>query len=389
MRLGILTSSVSRDAGGLHDATRCLAQALHRPPEVDVQVLTLRDRFTAADLNTWDPVPVNALPTSGPGALGYAPKLSSALTDASLDILHVHGLWMYPSLASLAWAQRRQTGGLVISPHGMLDRWALKSGHWKKRLVGQLYENAHLRRADCLHALTEAELQSIRAYGLVNPVCVIPNAIDLPSAAPHVPDWRRFLPEDAKVLLYLGRLHAKKGLEPFLETWARVSRLRTEATRQWHLVIAGWNQGGCEAELRTRAAQLNLDRVHFAGPQFGADKSATYGAADAFVLPSFSEGLPMVVLEAWSYGLPVLMTAACNLSEGFVAEAAIEITTEPDGSAAGLEALINASNDARRAMGERGRTLVRRNYSWERVSAEMRAVYTWLVGGGAQPACVV
>ena len=93
----------------------------------------------------------------------------------------------------------------------------------------------------------------------------------------------------------------------------------------WLLVIAGWNQGSQEAMLRRLIDELaSPTTVCLAGPQFGDRKAASFARADAFVLPSFSEGMPIAVLEAWSYGLPVLMTEACNLPEGFAAGAALD-----------------------------------------------------------------
>jgi hypothetical protein len=76
--------------------------------------------------------------------------------------------------------------------------------------------------------------------------------------------------------------------------------------------------------------KLNLsDRITFCGPLHGPAKDAAYASAQAFILPSFSEGLPTTVLEAWAHRLPVLMTAACNLPEGFASGAALEISSEP------------------------------------------------------------
>ena len=116
----------------------------------------------------------------GPRAFGYAPELSRALDAARLDLVHTHGLWMYPSVAAAwRWATRWKRP-LVVSPHGMLEPWAVRNSAWKKRIAGWLFENRHLRRAACLHALNDAEYEAIRAYGLTNPVAVIPNGVDLP-----------------------------------------------------------------------------------------------------------------------------------------------------------------------------------------------------------------
>ena len=150
----------------------------------------------------------------------------------------------------------------------------------------------------------------------------------------------------------------------------------------WVLAIAGWDQGGYESELKQIAAGAS---VVFLGPRFGADKNESYRACDAFILPSLSEGLPMTVLEAWSYAKPVLMTPECNLPEGFSAEAALRIGFSVDEIAAGLKRLVEMSDDDRAAMGSRGRTLVAADFSWPKIGEQMRTIYEWVLGRGAPP----
>jgi glycosyltransferase involved in cell wall biosynthesis len=128
--------------------------------------------------------------------------------------------------------------------------------------------------------------------------------------------------------------------------------------------------------------------VLFLGPQFGDDKAACYRNCDAFILPSLSEGLPMVVLEAWAYGKPVLMTPQCNLPEGFAANAAIRIETSVESIEQGLRELFLTPDSALRGTGERGRALVAGKFTWPKVAAEMKSVYAWALGGGPKPGCV-
>ena len=386
--VGLLTASVSRRAGGLYDATRHLAHALHALA-LDVQVFGLADPDTERDQPGWGALPVQTADVRGPRFFGYAPTLNAALQNAHLDLLHTHGLWMYPSAAGLRWAHAPGKPYL-ITPHGMLDPWAVRNARWKKRLAGWLYENAHLRGAACLHALCEAEADAIRAYGLRNPICIIPNGIDPPAATrPDPPPWRTALPTDANILFYLGRLHPKKGLPHLLRAWS-LARSTHAPADAWHLVIAGWDQGDHESELKRWAQQHGLQHcVHFVGPQFDAAKHASYRHADACILPSFSEGLPMTVLEAWSYGLPVLMTPQCNLPEGFQADAAIQINPEPEHIAQGLTALFAMPDHDRTAMGERGRALVAQRFNWPGIAQQMRSVYQWVLGQGERPECVI
>jgi poly(glycerol-phosphate) alpha-glucosyltransferase len=190
------------------------------------------------------------------------------------------------------------------------------------------------------------------------------------------------------VLFYIGRLHPKKGLKALLQGWSTVQR--DAKTSGWQLVIAGWDQDGHEQELRALASTEGLNEsVHFIGPQFGELKAACFQAAAAFILPSVSEGLPMTVLEAWAYGLPVLMTPECNLPSGFEAGAALRIEPEAQSIAEQLQRLLQMSDGDRRAIGERGLALVKGHHRWSTVATQMAAVYEWALGGGPTPGCLI
>ena len=202
------------------------------------------------------------------------------------------------------------------------------------------------------------------------------------------PPWSGAVAPGCKVLLYLGRLTRKKGVHFLLDGWARALRAGPVG-RDWRLVIAGWSQYGYEAELKAQAAALGLDStVCFPGPQFGQAKAAAFAHASAFALPSTSEGLPTVVLEAWASGLPVLMTPQCNIPEGFAAAAALRVETRAEDLARGLQELFSMTDAERREMGAKGHRLVSEKFTWPKVAREMKAVYEWLLGGGSPPACV-
>lgn len=389
IKQGALVASLSRNAGGMFNSVRQLSLSMNALAGVEVEVFGLADEYVQEDLDSWDGVKTHVLRRMGPRIFGYAPKLESALRGANLDVLHVHGIWMYPSMACRRWAA--ETGKpYVISPHGMLDPWAVRHSGWKKRLAGWLYEDDHLRGAACIRALCEPEAEAIRSYGLRNPVCVIPNGMDLPeNAVAEAPPWQETIPADAKVLFYLGRLHPKKGLANLLRAWA-IARRAGNVQGAWHLVIAGWDQGGHEQELKSLADNLGIGTsTHFPGPQYGAAKHACYSYADAFVLPSYSEGLPMAVLEAWAYGLPVLMTPQCNLPEGFVSGAAVRVEPEADSISEGLSGFFALPDHERKAMGMQGRQLVEDKFTWISIAEQMMRVYRWVIEGGEKPDCVM
>jgi poly(glycerol-phosphate) alpha-glucosyltransferase len=425
IKVAHLTESVSRKGGGLFDAVLRLAQSGDQQ-RFEQRAFGRRDEFTDADLAKWPPVTAQAFAPAGWWkVIGGSPEFAAALAGFSPDICHTHGLWLYPSVVANNFSAKHNRPHLV-SPHGMLDPWALQNSRWKKRVAWTLFERAHLRGAKCLRALCASEADSIRKLNLGNPIVVIPNGIDLPQRAAGIlpaehtsiensvgstggtpaahclqtPPWTGKIEPGKKVLLYLSRIHPKKGLVNLLKAWAACHSSPVTRHSDWVLAIAGWDQGGHETELKRLCAELQIPfadvrepatrhpspaTVLFLGPQFNEAKLACYAHCDAFVLPSFSEGLPMVVLEAWANAKPVLMTPECNLPEGFQAGAAINIAATETGVESGLNELTRMTEAERAAMGTRARALVENRFTWPRVTAQMEEVYAWMLGGGARP----
>ena len=193
-----------------------------------------------------------------------------------------------------------------------------------------------------------------------------------------------------------------------IQAWAQ--KQQDASFADWTLVIAGWDQAGHEDELKRQATKAGLSwsdlqdlpdsetrlqtglehptSLVFTGPVFGMNKERLYRACEAFALPSYSEGLPMVVLEAWAYGKPVIMTSMCNLPEGFEAQAALRIETNAATIGEGLKKLVELSAAERWDMGARGQSLIKTKFNWELVANQMRAVNFWLVRGGPPPSSV-
>jgi len=416
MKVAMTTGSLSRNAGGLFESVRAMGKGLSELG-VGVSVYGLRDQNWERDEEVWAPLSASAFSFIGPRALAWSPDMDAALDEARPDVVALQGLWQYSSIATRRQWKRNGTP-YVISPRGMLDKWALANSRWKKVLAAWVFENAVLRDAACLHALCESEADAMRAYGLRQRIEVVPNGVELVDllTTEHTEGT-----EGRRMLLFLGRIHPKKGLVGALRAWAELrnspSTIRDSA--EWQFVIAGWDQGGHEAELKALSGELGLKvftfqssvlsgldddlklnsyklktpspeaedaDVLFFGPAFGEEKDALLRSADAFILPSFSEGLPMSVLEAWSYGLPVVMTPECNLPEGFAKQAALEIRSG-EGSfqgadfsfQQGLRTLLEMSDRERAEMGGRGRRLVEEKFTWQKVAAQMKELYESLL----------
>jgi poly(glycerol-phosphate) alpha-glucosyltransferase len=458
--------------------------------DVEIEAAGLDDVGWPADSPSWLPVRPVAHPAMGPKAFGYSPGLAQQVKRSNAEILHLHALWMYPSVLADHWG-RRQKRPYIVTPNGMLEPWALANSAWKKKMAGVLYERRMLAGASCLQANTVKEHDDFRAYGLKNPIAIIPNGVDLPEEALELSKSLKVeglkvgeyeeskslkveglkveesasqkvegrnlegrtsesgcgilpqaftnsnvegqSPEGPKILLFLGRLHPKKGLVNALRAWHShlQSTLHEPRSPEWQFVIAGWDQGGHEAELKSLCNELGLSwsdvpaskwmtessslitdhcslgtlpSVAFTGPAFGKEKDTLLRRASAFILPSFSEGLPMSVLEAWAYRLPVLMTDHCNLPEGFAHHAAIRIGTDVASIAEGIQTLFQLPSQPPtkhqeprtkhtglsdlQSLGMNGRALVERQFTWPQVARQLKEVYQWVLGQGPKPDCV-
>jgi poly(glycerol-phosphate) alpha-glucosyltransferase len=268
----------------------------------------------------------------------------------------------------------------------MLDSWALQNSAWKKKIMSLLQENRLLRRVDCFHALNQSELGSIRSLGHQQPICVLPNGTDLPSlsvAASRKED------KSNKRLIFIGRIHPKKGIPNLLEAWAKLQKANASALKEWVLEIYGWDDGNHLEGYRKLADQLGIcESVNWPGSVYGADKVEVLREAAAFILPSFSEGLPMSVVEAWGYGLPVIMTPECNLPEGFSAGAAIRVSTAVEDISTGLLELVGMDPDAYSEMSKAARRLAEASFSWDEQVRRLAEVYRWILGNGEKPSVV-
>lgn len=362
LRIGLLTASASRAGGGVFEAVVRQA-ALIAGQGGEAAVFALHDNYAEEDRARFGGIDVQHFGSRGPRQIGWAPTLLPALLAADLDLLHLHGIWMYPSRAGASWAAA--TGRpYLVSPHGMLDPWIVSRGRWKKALALRGYERESWRRAAALHALTGAEADNVARESGRTDTLVIPNA---------APETGTVRSEPGAEVIYLGRIHPKKNLHALIDAWRSLEPAGATLT------IAGWGEATDVAALEGAVAAAG-PTVRYVGAVHGAAKARLLASARALVLPSWSEGLPMVVLEAWAAGTPTVMTAACNLPEGFAAGAAIPCGQDADSIAAGLRMILTAQDDAWRRRSEAARALAAGPFSSETVAAQWTSAYRGLLG---------
>lgn len=362
MRVVVVLPSIGRSGGGVSEAARRIVREWAKRPDAQLTVLTLDlPGFQDARM-LWPDVEIHAFRPLGPLRFGFSPGLAAYLLRRDFDIAHVHGIWMHHCLAVLAWS-RRWHRPYLVSPHGMLEAWILKRSRVLKTAVSILFHRRFLKRAAAFHVLTASEARDVGAAVPGASCLEVPNFVEPEERSSVRPSWWRPKFEGCRVVLFFGRIHDKKGWRELIEAWSSVCTGDPAFRDRHQLVFCGWLDGVGDFEAVVARENALHGNLLFAGSQYGEDRHRSYSAADVFILPSKSEGLPMSVLEAWALGLPVLMTEACNLTTAFEVDGAVRIGQTKDELIAALRDL-GATTPLRLAeIGERGRCLQIREYS--------------------------
>jgi len=393
LRIAHVTSSISRIGAGVSKVVRDLAEAQSGNNDT-INIITLLDRFTQIDQPSQKNITVSACPVTFAPRFGYSRSLQRTLSDQAdaVDIYHMHGLWMYPNWAAGNVA-RKSAIPYIMSPHGMLEPWSLDRRKWKKKVPGLLFEYKNLTRAHCLHACSEQEYQNFRHFGYKGPIARVPlgltrDEFNIASFATSglmvdLPQPRLFA--DKKYLLFLSRLHVKKGLEFLLDAWKSVGNDFPD----WHLVIAGGGEPAYVAELQKKAHDAGVaDSVTFTGPVHGDNKWGLLKKAGIFILPSYSENFGLVVIEALACGVPVITTKGAPWSD-LVTEGCgwgVDVGAQPLVEC--LKKTLSLPGERLTAMGNNGRLLVESKYVMNVMARKMREVYAWMAIGGPPPDCI-
>ena len=316
----------------------------------------------------------------GPRRLGVSPRmrrwLKQEVTSGRVDVIHNHSLWMMPNVYP-GNAVHNSHCRLVVSPRGALSAWALGRNALQKKIFWRALQAPMLRAAACFHATAVSEYEDIRRLGFRQPVCILPNGIDVPPLEEALKSGRR-------QLLYLGRIHPIKGIDNLLRAWQAVE----DRFPEWDLCIAGPDNRGFLSKMQALAGQLRLKRVEFSGPLFGKDKLHAYRAASLFVLPTHSENFGMTVAEALAAGTPTIVTKGAPWG-GLVKQQAgwwIDIGVDPLVACLGDALATSPINLAE--MGRAGRDWMLRDYSWEHIGSQLAEIYRWLLEGGEVPSFV-
>ena len=368
-RVMVLPPAIGRRGGGVSEAARLFVTALVAEGRFAPEVVTLNDDSFAADRANWPAVPIHGFRSYGPSNFGFSPgMLLHVLRNRDAALVHVHGIWMFHVFCAALWCKLRRRPA-VVTPHGMLETWILKRSPRLKAAVSRLYQARFLAGAAAIHVLTGKETNDVAQAGLPTARChVIPNYALPPADDAAMPRWWQPEFAERRIFLFFGRIHDKKGWRELCAAWTQLSASDPSFCRSAQLVFCGWPDSCPDFEPTVVALAERFGNILFAGPQFGIERDHSMAAADIFVLPSKSEGLPMAVLEAWAAGVPSLMTRACNLDQGFGAGAAVEVGKDATTIAEGMVRIMAWSDETLDQARTSARTLVAAEFSQDGVA---------------------
>jgi glycosyltransferase involved in cell wall biosynthesis len=311
--------------------------------------------------------------TSWPLAQTLARKLKE------VDLCHIHSLYLFHDLVAGHYCRAYRLPYL-IRPHGTLDPYIHGRHRWRKAMMESWFENRNIRKAAALHFTSEEEMRLAAPYIGNAPGAVVPLGVDLREfePMPHPGRFRERYPEigDKKIILFLGRINFKKGLDLLVQALARVVRRR----RDLHLVLVGPDDDGWGARVKEWLAREGIpDCATFTGMLLGEEKLAALRDAQMFVLSSYSENFGLAVIEAMACGLPVVISDRVNIwREVAAAEAGVVVPCEAEPLAAALERLAE-SPDLAAAMGRRGQALVARRFQWDSIAQALQDLYCCVI----------
>jgi glycosyltransferase involved in cell wall biosynthesis len=385
MRILFVIPSVGSVYGGPSKTVIDLAQALERRG-VTVDIVTTNANgaeLLDVPLHQWLTKPgyrVQYFPYISLGDYKWSTTFANWLFRhvCNYDVVHSNAIFSL-SNAPAHWACQWHKVPYLMTPHGMLEPWALSYKAWKKQLYYRLIERPALNQSTAIQTLASPEADHIRKLQLNSPMVVIPNGIhrqsfeSLPSTDLFYQHFSHT--QGQTLILFLGRIDPKKGLDLLAPAFAQVQAQFPNI----HLIVAGPDNTGFLPTAQAYFADAGCaSAVTFTGMLSGELKQAALSSANIYVAPSYSEGFSMSVLEGMASGLPCVITDGCNFPEAATAQAAHVVAIDSKSIAYALLTCLQDPISAK-AMGDRARTFIFENYTWDKIAGNLVQVYQAIV----------
>jgi glycosyltransferase involved in cell wall biosynthesis len=324
---------------------------------------------------------------NGLAKLKYSRELKNRL-DADLtadDILFSNNLWNYPAFLSAQLAQKKNIPH-IVSIRGSLYPWSLSQGKLRKKIAWNLFQKRGLQKASLVHVTCVEEYNAVRGLGITSPIAIVPHGINYDDYQ-SLPDKNKAiehlgLSSDKKYILFMSRLHKKKGLDLLLEVWPEI----VKEYPSWCLLIVGPDYSKYTDRISTLAADKNISgNIKALGMVTGHDKKSVFSASEFFVLPSFTENFGVVIGEALAAGLPAITTTGTPWSEINTHNCGKYIALSKENLLQALQEMMSLDSETLTAMSNNGKSLIKNNYSWSAQAVKFGQAIDFVLKGKPAP----
>lgn len=370
MKVLSFISSLDLNSGGPSRSVPMLAKGLAEV-NVDITLMTIRSNNMNTHAIAGTSVKLKILEKDFTES-----TILSFLKFEKFDLIQIQSVWE-PSYHKVIECARKLNIPYLVTPRGMLEPWSLSQKKWKKKIAWYLYQKKDMQKAACVFTTANMEAQHIRDLGINVPLSVIPNGIETEGYS-----CRSSKEGIKKQVLFLSRIHEKKGIELLIEAWGRLIK----NFDGWNLIVVGNGESGYIESLKNLIKNKSLlDTVKISEPVFGAEKIKLYIESSVFCLPSYSENFGMVIAEAMSCGVPAITTTNCPWEILNETKTGWCIDLSVDNLELALRDAMSMDLDKLFEMGQRASKLVFDNFNYKNIALKTKALYEWILTKQSKP----
>ncbi len=303
-------------------------------------------------------------------------EIAQYLKDEKFHLIQIQSMWDLPYHKVMVEA-RRLGIPYIVTPRGMLEPWSLSQKKWKKKLAWWLYQRNDVQKSVCVFTTAKMEAEHVSNLGITTYKAVIPNGIETDA-------YPCKISTDVvkKQVLFLSRIHVKKGIELLFEAWKRIHHDFAD----WQLLIVGNGEAEYIHSLENRVESFGLkDCIKILPPVFGEAKIKVYQESAIFCLPSYSENFGMTIAESMSCGTPVITTTNCPWEILDESKIGWCVDLSVDNIERALREAMTMTPTDLYEMGQQASKLINENYDYRVVTRNTLRLYKWLLNSGEKP----